>query len=256
MLLSLALITFLLLHSLNSIRASSSLSNPPSGSPTYAPILISTGSPVLIPTENYLAPSPVSVPVPLPKKRRFIFRFDDVEDYYQTDYQQSFIQWCMDNDVSVSLGIIGGIIGQDDALKMKIQSCVNLGPEKCELFNHGMDAVTRLTDDLSKESLKRILKQSHDDIAQNFDSYQAVTMIPHQNAYGQNLIQALKELGYWVVSSSNDEGMSYNLTSIPMQMPQQTEIAKFSPPGWVKVSFRVFANRVRVLVYMNCFQYC
>lgn len=99
---------------------------------------------------------------PFAAANQYIYRLDDVQDYWQSATQQSIIQWCMDNDMAISIGVIGGFFGNDAALVNKINECLALGPTKCEVFNHGLDATIRLGDGYSVQQVQDLIQDSHD----------------------------------------------------------------------------------------------
>jgi len=57
-------------------------------------------------------------------------------------------------------------------------------------------------------------------------------MVPHQNSWGPNLIQALQNMYYNTISASIDEGMAFDMTTDPVRMPQQTETSVYVSGGW------------------------
>jgi len=198
----------------------------PKPKPTLSPTKQRT--PTYVPT---LAPQP---PV-RPGAKKFILRFDDAQDDYESDVQQAFFQWCMDNNVPISLGVIGGFFGADTALVNKIKECLGRGAARCEVFNHGWDAQTMLgTGGLSVTEIQKILTNVDNVIRSKLGRYQPFTMVPHTNDWGPNLLQALRNLGYETISASMDNDMKFDVTTTPLQMPQQTELAYYTEAGtWV-----------------------
>jgi len=206
--------------------------------PTPSPMV---SKPTMSPTKQR-APTlrPMSLPTqpasPVqPGVKKFILHFDDVQDDYLTADQQSVIQWCMDNNVPISLGVIGGFFGADAALMNKIKQCLGRGVARCEVFNHGWDARTMLgTGGLSVTEIQQIITNVDKVIRSKLDRYQPFTMVPHTNDWGPNLLQALRNLGYETISASLTKGMKFNVTTTPLQMPQQTELAYYTKAGtWV-----------------------
>ncbi len=206
--------------------------------PTCASVSAPTASPTkpLVPTlAPVLAPTPPASPVASSGTKKFILRFDDVQDNYQSATQQSVIQWSMDNNLPISLGVIGGYFGTDTALVNKVQQCLGLGTARCEVFNHGWDAQTMFgTGGKSVTEIQQIISNVDNVIRSKLNGYQPYTMVPHTNDWGPNLLQALRNLGYESISASLTKGMTFDVTTTPMQMPQQTELAYYNEAGtWV-----------------------
>jgi hypothetical protein len=163
-------------------------------------------------------------------KKRFVFRLDDIQDYYNSQMQIALIDYFMKNNIGVSLGIIGGFFsGVDKPLYAKIKDCLKLGNYRCSLFNHGTDANYIFANAPSVESAKAQVKTCDDRIRALFN-YETEIMIPHQNSWGPYLIQALDELGYLAISASNlpYSNMTWNLNTKPIRVPQQTTTAGYA----------------------------
>eukprot|EP01042_Synura_sphagnicola_P033463 gene33463-42973_t len=103
----------------------------PSAHPTQAPSVSNSLIKTLSPTSSSIS-----------KKRRFIVRLDDMEDWNHSDIQVSLLNFFMNNSIAVTAGIIGNFFtGADVPLYNTLTRCANLGKDKCALFNHGADAV-------------------------------------------------------------------------------------------------------------------
>lgn len=166
--------------------------------------------------------------------KRFIFRLDDVQDYYNSAEQVYLMNYFMNNNLGVSAGIISDVFdAQDSALYAVLQRCAAMSKDKCALFNHGKDASYIFADAPSVASAKAQIQVCDAKIKQYFNNYQVEMFIPHQNSWGQNLLTALKQLGYLGVSASTDSysGMDWDLTTDPIQMPQQTQTGDYQDDG-------------------------
>jgi hypothetical protein len=162
--------------------------------------------------------------------KRFIFRFDDVEDYFHSDSQVEVMNYFMDNNIGVSVGIIGDYVnGQDAALFAALLRCTSLSPDKCALFNHGSNAEYIFGNAVSVAEAKDQIQRCDTKIKSLFPGYTTQLFCPHQNSWNDYAQQAVEELGYDAISASELQysGMSWNLTSRPLQMPQQTTTAGF-----------------------------
>jgi hypothetical protein len=164
--------------------------------------------------------------------KRFIFRQDDVEDFYHNTVQKSMVDWFIDHNVGVTIGIIAGYVaGQDTVIMDMLHRCIQQSPDKCGVFNHGWDAVYHYgADPKSVAEAYTHLKQADDQIKVLLPGYQVEMFIPHENDYGAYALQAVKQLGYLGISASTDDysGMAWDLTKDPMQLPQQATTGDWS----------------------------
>jgi hypothetical protein len=63
--------------------------------------------------------------------KRFIFRQDDVEDFFHSDMQAELLNFFMDREIGVSAGIVGDYVnGSDSLLFSALQRCVSVGTDK------------------------------------------------------------------------------------------------------------------------------
>jgi hypothetical protein len=177
--------------------------------------------------------------------KRFIFRFDDVEDFFHSSSQVEIMNYFMDNSIGVSVGIIGDYVnGQDAALFTALLRCTSLSPDKCALFNHGSNAEYIFGDAVSVAEAKDQIQRCDTKIKTLFSGYSTQLFCPHQNSWNAYAQQAVVELGYDAISASELQysGMNWNLTSRPLQMPEQTTTAGFVqgsdptlPGSWIGV---------------------
>jgi hypothetical protein len=171
-------------------------------------------------------------------QKRFIFRLDDIEDFFNSDIQADMLNLFMDRGVGVSAGIIGDYFtGADPVLMTVLHRCISVGKNKCAIFNHGADAVFTFKSSLSVAEAKTKIKSCDDKIKNVFPGYVPELFVPHQNSWNSYVLTALKELGYLAVSASNEEysNMAYDLTKDPIQIPQQTTTAEYENGGWVGI---------------------
>ncbi len=157
--------------------------------------------------------------------KRFIVRLDDMEDWNHSDIQASLLTFFMNNSIAVTAGIIGNFFtGADVPLYNTLTRCANLGKDKCALFNHGADAVYLFgnSDNVSNQVAQ--MKICDDRVRLLFSNYQMEVFVPNQNSWNQYTMQAAAHLGYTLISASTlpYSGMTYDLTTNPLKMPQQT----------------------------------
>jgi hypothetical protein len=141
------------------------------------------------------------------------------------------INWFIDNNVGISVGIISdSFTGQDPIIYNALKRCVAVGMDKCTIWNHGTDAVFHYGEAASVQEAQQKVQACDTKIKTVFPGYQPFLMVPHQNSWGPYLLQALKNLGYKVISASTGaySGMVWDLTLNPMQMPQQATTGDFS----------------------------
>jgi hypothetical protein len=134
------------------------------------------------------------------------------------------INWFIDNGVGVGTGIISNNFnGQDSVIYNVLKRCVAQGMDKCAIFNHGADATFPYGLAASVQDAQQRIQACDTKIKTYFPGYQPFLMAPHQNSWGPFLLQALRNLGYKVVSASTAvySGMKWDLMANPMQMPQQ-----------------------------------
>jgi hypothetical protein len=171
--------------------------------------------------------------------KRFIFRQDDVEDYYHNTVQKSMVDWFIDHNVGVTVGIIAGYVGgQDTVIMDMLHRCIQQSPDKCGVFNHGWDAAYHYgSDPNSVSEAYTHLKQADDQIKVLLPGYQVELFVPHENDWGPYVLQAVKQLGYFGISASTEDysGMTWDLTKDPMQLPQQATTGDYVNNGFVKV---------------------
>jgi hypothetical protein len=163
--------------------------------------------------------------------KRFIFRQDDIEDYYHNTVQASMINWFIDNGVGISVGIISdSFTGQDPVIYNALKRCVAQGMDKCTIWNHGTDAAYHYGEAASVAEAQQKVQACDTKIRTVFPGYQPFLMVPHENSWGPYLLQALRNIGYKVISASIEDysGMTWDLTLNPMQMPQQATTGDWS----------------------------
>jgi hypothetical protein len=134
------------------------------------------------------------------------------------------INWFIDNGVGVSVGIISdSFTGKDPVIYNALTRCIAQGMDKCALWNHGTDAAYHFGEATSVAEAQQHVQSCDTKIKTVFPGYQPFLMVPHENSWGPYLLQALRNIGYKIVSASTESysGMTWDLTLSPMQMPQQ-----------------------------------
>ena len=166
--------------------------------------------------------------------KEYVFRLDDVQDWWLRDIQMAIIQFAADNDMAISLGVIGGFFGADSGMVAAVQNCLNLGSSSCEVFNHGPDA-SSFVDGMDVSQAEDYISTSHIQIGNTLNGYTPGTFVPHQNRWNEDTVTALENLGYKVLSTSLDNGLAFDMSGVVKRMPQQTETAPFAGGAWPPV---------------------
>ena len=136
-----------------------------------------------------------------PSGKAIAFRLDDVQDWWLSDVQQAVIRLFAEKGIRLTLGIIGGYIGEDRQLVDLIN-----GSPLLTLASHGRHAKNGadgrsllLTQPATTSRAE--LSQAGSRIGQLFGARPDV-YIPHQNEFNDALLRLLHDLGYSRLSSS------------------------------------------------------
>ena len=169
--------------------------------------------------------------------KRFIIRLDDIQDWYNSAIQIDLLNFFMNRGVRIAVGVIGDFLsGNDINLFQTVQQCVSLGANKCTLFNHGANAEYLFGSSTSVDTQKLLIQSCDRKVKDLFNNYQMEVFVPHQNSWNEYTLLALQELEYKIISASIQDysNMVWDMTTNPLQMPQQTSTAVYVPPGtWV-----------------------
>jgi len=172
-------------------------------------------------------------------RKRFIMRFDDVQDWYVSTTQIEIFEFFWANNISVSAGIIGNYVnGSDPNLFAVLKKCAGMSRFKCDFFNHGMDARFIFGESPSAQTSKNQILACENKIQTLFPGYFTEIMIPHQNSWNPYMLEAINEVGILGTGASiwSYSNMTWNLSSRPIQMPQQTATAGYiGENDWVAV---------------------
>jgi hypothetical protein len=183
-------------------------------------------------------PSPAPVVSPVPTKKTFLFRLDDIQDYYESSSQEQLINFLIDQEVGVTAGIIASSFnGKDLSLYNTLKRCVTAGPSYCSLANRGWDSSFLFEKAASLEEAKALILKADQKIKSFFPFYDLLTFIPYMNSWNSFTLEALKQLGYDAISASDlsYSGMKWNDSSTSslslLQFPQQTSLSLATSSG-------------------------
>jgi hypothetical protein len=182
--------------------------------------------------------TPITGPPPL---KKFVFRMDDIQDFYQTPSQVNLLNYFIDNKVGVTANIIASAFnGADSSLYTALKKCVSVGPSKCALGNRGWDSSYLFNTATSVAQAKTEIQKADEKIKSFFPDYDLLTFVPYQNAWNSFTIQAAAQLGYDAISASSQHysGMLWSTTPTSdgttasstgiVQLPQQVNVAYYN----------------------------
>lgn len=169
--------------------------------------------------------------------KRFAFRQDGFQDWYQSYWQVHLLNFFMDRGIPVTASVFGGkVTGADKTLLSALKRCVSLGADKCGLSNYGVDASYTYDQANSSTVAYNHMKVADDKIHTLFPGYTIETFVPYQNAWNEYTLEAAKLLGYSAVSASvqNYSMLAYNTSSDPLQLSQHTQTGDYISTGaWI-----------------------
>ena len=73
------------------------------------------------------------------------FRLDDVQDYWLSNSQMQIINLFQEKEIPLTIGIVGGLIGEDDVIVNFLKEKLAPGNPHLELANHSWSDI-RLTE--------------------------------------------------------------------------------------------------------------
>ena len=130
------------------------------------------------------------------------FRFDDVQDFWLSQTQQAVISLFAEHDMKLTLGAVGGYIGNDEPLMELIRSKRDI----LSIANHGLHAKNDAQGYSvllmqSADSTRHELSEAKDKLSKLFDKM-PVTYIPHQNEFNASVLETAGGLGFTHISSA------------------------------------------------------
>ena len=128
------------------------------------------------------------------------FRLDDVQDYYLSDVQKEIFNLFQFKNVPLTIGVIGGIIGNDPGLVEAINEDLSSEAGVLEIASHSWNNVPLTT--LPKEKQDSMLKLTNDAIKTTFGLIPKV-FIPPENKFNSDTLSVLEENGFTHMSSSS-----------------------------------------------------
>ncbi|MGD8708316.1 MAG: polysaccharide deacetylase family protein [Nitrosopumilaceae archaeon] len=127
------------------------------------------------------------------------FRLDDIQDFFLNEVQMDLIDLFLENDVKLTIGVIGGEIGNDQKLTSFLK--YNKDNPYLEFANHGWKHEDFAQ--LSKINQEQLMMQTNDKIL-NLFGRENTLFIPPLNSVNKDTLLALNSLHFTHYSSEID----------------------------------------------------
>jgi peptidoglycan/xylan/chitin deacetylase (PgdA/CDA1 family) len=124
------------------------------------------------------------------------FRLDDIQDFYLAPAQLAIISLFGQNDIPLTIGVIGGVIGTDQNLISTIKAGL-ASDNSIEIASHSWNNKVLAT--MTKNAQEDLIKQTNDKIKTVF-GLQPTTFIPPENVFNDDTISVLKNNGFTHIS--------------------------------------------------------
>ncbi len=163
------------------------------------------------------------------------FRLDDVQDYYNHDGQIAAIQLFHDNNETLTIGVIGEVIGQDKELVQFLQENQNT----VEFANHGWRHEDFSV--LSTEEQSMLMRETNAKITELFGA-KPVTFIAPFNRVNKGTSEAANQNGMTVISADEkaDHPEDDNISRI-YHLPVNANVSDFDN---AKSVWKDFGNKI------------
>jgi len=127
------------------------------------------------------------------------FRLDDIQDYWINDVQIEIMEIFNEQDIPLTIGIIGSEIGEDTQIVSYINQ--SIPSNLLEIANHGWKHEDFTEYD--KETQSQLIKNTNEQL-QNIFGVTPTVFIPPYNEYNNDTISAMNENGIIHFSSSTN----------------------------------------------------
>jgi len=127
------------------------------------------------------------------------FRLDDIQDYWINDVQIEIMEIFNEQDIPLTIGIIGSEIGEDTQIVSYINQSIS--SNLLEIANHGWKHEDFTEYD--KETQSQLIKNTNEQL-QNIFGVTPTVFIPPYNEYNNDTISAMNENGIIHFSSSTN----------------------------------------------------
>lgn len=154
------------------------------------------------------------------------FRLDDVQDYSLTQAQMKVIDVFQEKNADLTIGVIGGLIGEDNNIIGFIKEKLQNSNTVLEIASHSWNNSPMTS--FSKEKQDTTIKNTNEQLKKIFGVIPTV-FIPPENVYSQDTIDVLKSNNFTHLSSS----FNYDFPPFPLsgssffRFPQGAQTAVF-----------------------------
>ena len=154
------------------------------------------------------------------------FRLDDVQDYSLTQAQMKVIDVFQEKNADLTIGVIGGLIGEDNNIVGFIKEKLQNSNTVLEIASHSWNNSPMTS--FSKEKQDTTIKNTNEQLRKIFGVIPTV-FIPPENVYNQDTIDVLKSNNFTHLSSS----FNYDFPPFPLSgssffhFPQGAQTAVF-----------------------------
>ena len=154
------------------------------------------------------------------------FRLDDVQDYSLTQAQMKVIDVFQEKNADLTIGVIGGLIGEDNNIIGFIKEKLQNSNAALEIASHSWNNSPMTS--FSKEKQDTTIKNTNDQLKKIFGIIPTV-FIPPENVFSQDTIDVLKSNNFTHLSSS----FNYDFPPFPLSgssffhFPQGAQTAVF-----------------------------
>jgi len=129
------------------------------------------------------------------------FRLDDIQDFYLAPAQLAIISLFGQNDIPLTIGVIGGVIGTDQNLISTIKTSL-VSDNPIEIASHSWNNKVLTT--MTKKNQEDLINQTNDKIKTVF-GMQPTTFIPPENVFNDDTLSVLKNNGFTHISYDSRE---------------------------------------------------
>ncbi|MGH9921224.1 MAG: polysaccharide deacetylase family protein [Nitrososphaerales archaeon] len=126
------------------------------------------------------------------------FRLDDIQDHFTRDAQKDLIDMFLNENVPLTIGVIGGFLNEDKDLIEFLQNAVSSGP--IEVANHSWEHLDHSA--MTVDEQRNSIVKTNERIRELF-GVQPKTFIPPMNAFNDDTISIMKEAGLSHLSASS-----------------------------------------------------
>lgn len=142
-----------------------------------------------------------------------IFRLDDIQDYYLNRIQLALMNFFLEKNQSLSLGLISNAFGNDSSVLNEVRSGFDAG--KFDLASHGWNHEN--FSKLSEHDQADLLNKSNEKIHKLF-GIRPLIFIPPDFDFDNATLDAMRQLGIKIISSDHwfysDKNQSHLVTNV------------------------------------------